>query len=534
MPALDHGFKAHFFRWEGRLNRKRYIKRALLLNAVTLVLAGIAAALLAALNFDPTLEPWERENDAAGSVILGVMLLTFIPIIISGYMVSIRRLHDLGMSGCWLLAGGIPFLGPAFVLYLLCKKGTAGVNAYGADPLDPARGGCAGEPFAAPAPVEGTVSPAAQAPEDTAVGGTPPVQLPQLFTSAGRLSRSGFALTIGALLGAFAGLTWIGTAIILPLIYLVSTSLFRESTPAFWTLICAAAMCAGAAYTLVLPLFGIPAAVRRLHDMGRSGWWALPVALSGFAVLALSAAFILVFVGLGGLAALSRGQLPPTAVGAIGDPMVFSAYIGIGLLIAAIIVPLLCLYTGWIFFKKGTPAANAYGAPPPEAARPSIRAAYFSAGGTIDRRTFLLRSLILLGVFSAFLYSVADFVISPIGMILAPLGIVPYGAHYYLLLLAAALYPLAALPLVLRRLRTLGDSPYEALFVFASLLPYAIVSIPIAQCIGLTQDPSAIDQDARIGALVTVEPTSTSIIVAAFWLVSGIAAIVTIARLLRK
>jgi uncharacterized membrane protein YhaH (DUF805 family) len=48
---------------------------------------------------------------------------------------AVRRLHDTGRSGWWLLAGLVPLAGEAvlFLFYLL--KGQAGENRYGADPL---------------------------------------------------------------------------------------------------------------------------------------------------------------------------------------------------------------------------------------------------------------------------------------------------------------------------------------------------------------------------------------------------------------
>jgi len=50
----------------------------------------------------------------------------------------IKRLHDQDMSGVWVLACFVPYLGELFSLIVLgCLKGTGGSNDYGADPLEP-------------------------------------------------------------------------------------------------------------------------------------------------------------------------------------------------------------------------------------------------------------------------------------------------------------------------------------------------------------------------------------------------------------
>ena len=44
-----------------------------------------------------------------------------------------RRLHDSGYSGWWLL-GLIPYVGEPILFVLLCLKGTVGDNHFGAEP----------------------------------------------------------------------------------------------------------------------------------------------------------------------------------------------------------------------------------------------------------------------------------------------------------------------------------------------------------------------------------------------------------------
>ncbi len=49
---------------------------------------------------------------------------------------AVRRLHDTGRSGWWVLIGLIPLVGLIWLIVLLASKGQAGANQYGDDPLD--------------------------------------------------------------------------------------------------------------------------------------------------------------------------------------------------------------------------------------------------------------------------------------------------------------------------------------------------------------------------------------------------------------
>lgn len=48
--------------------------------------------------------------------------------------VSVRRLHDVNMSGWWLLVRIIPILGDLYLLIKFCTKGDVGSNRYGEQP----------------------------------------------------------------------------------------------------------------------------------------------------------------------------------------------------------------------------------------------------------------------------------------------------------------------------------------------------------------------------------------------------------------
>lgn len=51
-------------------------------------------------------------------------------------MVGIRRLHDTGKSGWWLLISIVPLVG-IIVLFFMAQRGDEGPNEYGPDPYGP-------------------------------------------------------------------------------------------------------------------------------------------------------------------------------------------------------------------------------------------------------------------------------------------------------------------------------------------------------------------------------------------------------------
>ncbi|HKJ87268.1 MAG TPA: DUF805 domain-containing protein [Gammaproteobacteria bacterium] len=59
------------------------------------------------------------------------LLILFLP----GLAVSVRRLHDTGRSGWWLLLSLIPLIGTIILLIWFVSRGESGGNAYGPDPL---------------------------------------------------------------------------------------------------------------------------------------------------------------------------------------------------------------------------------------------------------------------------------------------------------------------------------------------------------------------------------------------------------------
>lgn len=116
----QQSLKELFFTYEGRLNRKRYFLRGLVIGLVGAVLIYLMT--VAAVSTENVLVAF------ADFVIYAI-------IAVSSFMLSIRRLHDMGKPGWWVLILFVPVVGVILSLVMLFKKGTEGPNEYGPDPL---------------------------------------------------------------------------------------------------------------------------------------------------------------------------------------------------------------------------------------------------------------------------------------------------------------------------------------------------------------------------------------------------------------
>lgn len=61
----------------------------------------------------------------------GIFMLV---ILIQNLTAWVRRLHDIGLSGWWILISFIPYIGPIIWLVLMLLEGQQGGNQYGPDP----------------------------------------------------------------------------------------------------------------------------------------------------------------------------------------------------------------------------------------------------------------------------------------------------------------------------------------------------------------------------------------------------------------
>ena len=122
----DTGFKSRFFRYDNRINRKRYNLRQLSLSPVYLLIMFVAAFMVTGL--------WFRDETVA-AIVTVIMTVLLIVAIISSVTLVIRRLHDLNRPGWFIIGMILPVVNIALLIYLSFFKGTEGSNQYGPDPL---------------------------------------------------------------------------------------------------------------------------------------------------------------------------------------------------------------------------------------------------------------------------------------------------------------------------------------------------------------------------------------------------------------
>ena len=117
---------SNFGTWlNGRLNRKRYLLRATLNMCLYFAALFVIFVILGVLGIDPS-----------ESTISKISLVVGIPFSISSLTLGVRRLHDIDKSGWWLLGGCVPLLNIWVAGCMIFKKGTDGLNRFGADPLN--------------------------------------------------------------------------------------------------------------------------------------------------------------------------------------------------------------------------------------------------------------------------------------------------------------------------------------------------------------------------------------------------------------
>ncbi len=124
--AVKSGFD-NYVNFDGRASRPMYWWWVLFAILASIV-ANILDAIIGAQIF---------------SILVGLGL--FLP----GLAVAVRRLHDTGRSGWWILIGLIPIIGFIVLLIFLVQGSDAGDNEHGPPPAD--QGGAAAAPPPAPA-----------------------------------------------------------------------------------------------------------------------------------------------------------------------------------------------------------------------------------------------------------------------------------------------------------------------------------------------------------------------------------------------
>jgi uncharacterized membrane protein YhaH (DUF805 family) len=61
--------------------------------------------------------------------------LGWLILLLPGFAVTVRRLHDIDMSGWWILMSFVPLIGGILLLVWTCQRGTQGPNRFGTGPV---------------------------------------------------------------------------------------------------------------------------------------------------------------------------------------------------------------------------------------------------------------------------------------------------------------------------------------------------------------------------------------------------------------
>ena len=116
----DTDLQSMFLRHDNRLNRQRFILRSFGHFIIVTVVAGVLFTIAEALQ---------------STLIYLLAIVASLIFMIPGFMLVIRRLHDLDRPGWWCIGTMIPGINIIFAIYLMFFVGTNGPNQYGPDPL---------------------------------------------------------------------------------------------------------------------------------------------------------------------------------------------------------------------------------------------------------------------------------------------------------------------------------------------------------------------------------------------------------------
>ena len=125
LSLFDYFIKCYkeYANFEGRARRREYWGFMLFWNIIYLAFYGLTLAL---------------EDNAL--LMTGGMITCFLLAIVNivpQIAVSVRRLHDIGKSGWYLLVNFIPLIGSIWLLVMFCTDSEPSENKYGENPKEP-------------------------------------------------------------------------------------------------------------------------------------------------------------------------------------------------------------------------------------------------------------------------------------------------------------------------------------------------------------------------------------------------------------
>ena len=128
MGALDY-FKLcvtkKYSDFTGRARRSEYWYFVLVYSIPLIVVYGLAMMFMFS------------GSTTLSNIFMGVYFIAALGLFIQSIAVAIRRLHDTGRSGWWLLIGLVPFIGAIALLVFLVQDSHPGSNQWGPNPKAP-------------------------------------------------------------------------------------------------------------------------------------------------------------------------------------------------------------------------------------------------------------------------------------------------------------------------------------------------------------------------------------------------------------
>ena len=112
------------FKFDGRINRAKFWAGIAATWALAIV-AGIFVGIAVGIN-----------SGVMWTIIGFLLIMLYVALIWMGLAISIKRWHDRGKSGWWILIAMIPIIGPIWALVETgFLEGDPGDNQYGPNPL---------------------------------------------------------------------------------------------------------------------------------------------------------------------------------------------------------------------------------------------------------------------------------------------------------------------------------------------------------------------------------------------------------------
>jgi len=112
----------NYVNFQGRARRKAYWM-FVLFNIIALIILGVIEGALG------------LSGQSGYGILTGIYSLAMILPLIA---LAVRRLHDTGRSGWWILIGLVPLVGPIILIVFYVIDSQPGTNQYGPNPKESA------------------------------------------------------------------------------------------------------------------------------------------------------------------------------------------------------------------------------------------------------------------------------------------------------------------------------------------------------------------------------------------------------------